>query len=646
MHFGRSLWAIPALAVLSTPVASLSTLFADDESIIAPASVSLTSVPSVSVYISGPGVEGPPALAGLSLETFDGRHSCPNAGTSTVTSGTALAVGTLSAQNLTLACLGAATTSATPMPHTHPSGADYPSGQFSAAAWATSASHASPAIVTLNSPVDYVGVYWFWGNTGDRFVLRSGGQDVITFSTSDLMNLLPTGSQLNAIGGGTYLQNHYLGGRKGFGNGSNTEPMVYLHFVAAPGTTFDEVRLSQGQLEFDNLATVSLSATFDPTGLVGVPLNSYSITYDAQGGSSVASGLYTQGSTVTLAAAPTRTGYEFLGWATTSAGTPLGSTYAPPGTGNITLYAQWRSIVTFDANGGTGASVTQSASGNTALRTNDFTRPGFTFTGWNTTISGTGTNYADGATFTFTTPATLYAQWTPIQAGPQIPLVTTPVATTPAPTTAPGTTAPPSTTPPTPPTTTIPAPIADAAGALPALQPGATQVTDNGDAVPVETFLDDTNTLVLRGQDFQLNLAGDCADGCTVVNDQTGRETIELRQDGNALIDGYGFMPGTLVHIWMFSEPTYLGALTVADDGTFQGSVYLEGIEPGTHTLQVNGTSYDGNNRSANLGVLVVDRAVDTSPTLPTTGGGTAAPQLVLAALTMVMLGFVARRRA
>ena len=643
MRFGRSFWALPALAILSTAVASLAALFDDDQPTVAASSVSLASANTVSVYISGPGVEGPPALAGLTMETFNSRHSCPSGGTTTVTSGTALAVGTLSAQNLTLGCLGAATTSAVPTPHTDPAGADYPAGQRSAAAWASGASYASPTIVTLNSPVNYVGVYWFWGNTGDRFVLRSGGQDVITFSTSDLMNLLPSGGQVNAVGGGTYLQNHYLGGRKGFGNGSNTEPMVYLHFVAEPGTSFDEVRLSQNQLEFDNLATASLSATFDPTGLVGVPLNSYAITYNAQGGSSVASGLYTAGSTVNLAAAPTRAGYQFLGWATTSAGTPLGSSYAPPGTGNITLYAQWAPIVTFDANGGNGSSVTQSATGNTPLTTNTYTRSGFTFAGWNTTTSGTGTSYADGATFNFTTPTTLYAQWT--ETSVVLPPPTTPTATTPI--TTPSTTTPATTTPATtPPTTTLPTPVTDDTGALPNLQPGESLVTDNGNPTPVDVFLDDSNSLVMRNQDFQLNLAGDCTDGCIVISDTTGRETIELRQDGNALVDGCGFMPGTLVHIWMFSEPTYLGSLTVADDGTFEGSVYLSGIEPGTHTLQVNGISFDGNDRSANLGVVVVDRATDAAPTLPATGSGNSAPQLVLAALVMVMLGALARRRA
>jgi LPXTG-motif cell wall-anchored protein len=175
------------------------------------------------------------------------------------------------------------------------------------------------------------------------------------------------------------------------------------------------------------------------------------------------------------------------------------------------------------------------------------------------------------------------------------------------------------------------------------MQPGESVVTDNGTAVPVEVFLDDTSTLVMRGQDFELNLAGDCAGDCTVVSDAAGRETIELRRDGNALVNGFGFMPGTVVHIWMFSEPTYLGSLLVADDGTFEGSVYLAGIAPGEHTLQVNGTSFDGNDRSANLGVLVTADS-DPTPPLPATGTNRS-NDLVLIAFGLVLAGLLATTR-
>jgi uncharacterized repeat protein (TIGR02543 family) len=69
--------------------------------------------------------------------------------------------------------------------------------------------------------------------------------------------------------------------------------------------------------------------------------------------------------------------------------------------------------VTFNGNGNTGGSMSnQTASSATNLTTNTFTRTGYTFTGWNTAANGSGTSYANGASFPFTANTTLYAQWT------------------------------------------------------------------------------------------------------------------------------------------------------------------------------------------------------------------------------------------
>lgn len=68
--------------------------------------------------------------------------------------------------------------------------------------------------------------------------------------------------------------------------------------------------------------------------------------------------------------------------------------------------------VTFDPNTGTGAMTPQVAGAPTALTTNTFTKTGSTFTGWNTVADGSGTAYADGATYAFGASVTLYAQWT------------------------------------------------------------------------------------------------------------------------------------------------------------------------------------------------------------------------------------------
>ncbi|MHB2029126.1 MAG: G1 family glutamic endopeptidase [Acidimicrobiales bacterium] len=70
--------------------------------------------------------------------------------------------------------------------------------------------------------------------------------------------------------------------------------------------------------------------------------------------------------------------------------------------------------VTFNANGcsGTMASESESIGTTVSLSTNTFTCGGYAFSGWNSAPNGSGTSYANGAPYAFTTNITLYAQWT------------------------------------------------------------------------------------------------------------------------------------------------------------------------------------------------------------------------------------------
>ena len=117
----------------------------------------------------------------------------------------------------------------------------------------------------------------------------------------------------------------------------------------------------------------------------------------------------------------TRTGYTFAGWNTAANGT--GTSYAAglatyASSGDITLYAQWNSTISYSGNGNTGGSApaSQTAIGQSplTLRTNTgaLTKTSETFAGWNTTDSGSGTYYAVGATnYVSSGNATLYSMW-------------------------------------------------------------------------------------------------------------------------------------------------------------------------------------------------------------------------------------------
>jgi uncharacterized repeat protein (TIGR02543 family) len=82
--------------------------------------------------------------------------------------------------------------------------------------------------------------------------------------------------------------------------------------------------------------------------------------------------------------------------------------------------------VSFNANGGSGSMGNQSSGNDAPLNANSFTRDGFTFNGWNTAADGTGTPYADGATFGFSSNTTLYAQWQAVAAPAPTPVEQSP----------------------------------------------------------------------------------------------------------------------------------------------------------------------------------------------------------------------------
>ena len=153
-------------------------------------------------------------------------------------------------------------------------------------------------------------------------------------------------------------------------------------------------------------------------------LNTYTVSYDgngSDGGAVPGVQSFTSGSSATVigAGTMTRTGYTFTGWNTAAngTGTPYvaGDYYSSDA--NLTLYAQWQIntyTVTFDGNNHTsGATSSQTFTHGVSqnLNANGFLRTDCTFVGWNTAADGTGTSYAEGASYTATGDITLYARW-------------------------------------------------------------------------------------------------------------------------------------------------------------------------------------------------------------------------------------------
>ncbi len=145
---------------------------------------------------------------------------------------------------------------------------------------------------------------------------------------------------------------------------------------------------------------------------------SYTITFNGNGGSSVAKKTVTYGETYGPLASPTRQYYTFQGWYTAANGgtqvTPFSKVTI---TSNQTLYAHWKRdtvTVKFDSNGGggQGTNVTYNVGDPYGmLPVGPSPRAGYTFAGWFREKSG-GYRIAS-STIVLASDTILYAQYTP-----------------------------------------------------------------------------------------------------------------------------------------------------------------------------------------------------------------------------------------
>ena len=150
----------------------------------------------------------------------------------------------------------------------------------------------------------------------------------------------------------------------------------------------------------------------------------YDVSFNTNGGSTIASQHIRSGRQVTQPANPAKQHHTFGGWYADANLSGDAYDFTTAVTGNFTLYAKWRPMyaVSFDKN----ASDATGAMGAQTLYVGEpenlvvctFRRTGYTFAGWATTADGD-VAYADGASVTsLATTAgasvTLYAQWVAI----------------------------------------------------------------------------------------------------------------------------------------------------------------------------------------------------------------------------------------
>ena len=170
---------------------------------------------------------------------------------------------------------------------------------------------------------------------------------------------------------------------------------TWLH--VATGVKKDTEDYLSGDLMFYS----AMFKTEDEENVTGMPKANYDTIYD----------YYIEGETITMPANPTRTGYDFKGWAVN--GKTVDTTNGYTITGDVVFTAQWEKqtyTVKFDSMGGSKVDDQQVKYQDKANKPADPTKSGYTFAGWYTDNKCT-----KGNEFSFDTKITgditLYAKW-------------------------------------------------------------------------------------------------------------------------------------------------------------------------------------------------------------------------------------------
>ena len=124
--------------------------------------------------------------------------------------------------------------------------------------------------------------------------------------------------------------------------------------------------------------------TGDMTLYAGWRANSYTITFDTDGGSAIDPIIQDYGTTINAPADPTKTGYTFIGWEPELPATMPAKV--------MTVTAQWsinQYTITFNTDGGSAIDPIMQNYGTTINAPADPTKTGYTFTGWSSALPAT-----------------------------------------------------------------------------------------------------------------------------------------------------------------------------------------------------------------------------------------------------------------
>jgi len=230
---------------------------------------------------------------------------------------------------------------------------------------------------------------------------------------------------------------------------SSADSNTYLYFKASIGSGWSfskwscycaSLVSSQRTQEFTNatggpwdLSSVKSSSSSNPcvgTVTLYVTPTTATLTYNANGGDSTPTAQTASiGASITLAAAITKTGYNFAGWQINGQTYAAGSSYTL--NGDVTATAQWTQNVVYsvafdkshsDVTGAAIPSITVQQGAAAILPNAElWSREGYSFVGWATTSGAATAAYHAGDSFTPSANTTLYAVWAAVSGSGALP---------------------------------------------------------------------------------------------------------------------------------------------------------------------------------------------------------------------------------
>ena len=262
---------------------------------------------------------------------------------------------------------------------------------------------------------------WHWQRKASAYTITISGKIVYSGSNHDGTSTVSKSFTIPALPYFTLSYN---------ANGGSVSPTSKsVQYKSAVGTLPTPTRTGYTFAGW-NISSSYVMPASNVTATASWNIIQYTISYNANGGNDAPSAqTKNYGTNITLSSTvPTKSGYTFLGWSTSSTATT--ATYSAGGTystnASATLYAIWKKTltITYDTNTGSGTFPSQStdiynstASATFTLNANQPTKQYYKFMGW-----GNGNNtYQPSQSVTISNNLPLTAIWELDYISPQIP---------------------------------------------------------------------------------------------------------------------------------------------------------------------------------------------------------------------------------